>query len=417
MKWRFKIPGLNSRGFHADLFDSFIEGMMSKHRIDLSIIIVSWNTRDYTKQCIDSILKNTRDLSFEIIVVDNHSRDGTQEMIRQSFPDILLIENDENLGLARANNQGVRRSGGRFIIFLNADTYVAGDALLKMVRFLEAHKDAGAVNPRTWLDSALTMQYGVCPMFTPGFSAAVSTPLGRYRTSIKRIWRENLNLGFNQQDQEVEALIGACLMVPRALLDRFGMLDEKLFIYFEDIELSHRLRKNGLKLYIVSDAHIVHYLSKSGCQNPEMNEIYFKSMRYFYEHYFGKFSLAYLYPALKIYRRTYRFLRRRLEKGMAPHQKIPLDNPTITWPPDPQADSYLFEVGRDINFIGVAGVLRDRPFHSLERIDPSGIQDLVYYWRVRSVRNGKVSRKYIYGSFSYLPHQLSQSVSDSMTCQ
>ena len=137
------------------------------HPIDLSIIIVSWNTLDYTKRCIQSILKHTRGISFEIIVVDNDSRDGSQAMIRQSFPDILLLENKDNMGLARANNQGISQSKGRYILFLNSDTCVMENALEAMVRFLEAHEEAGAVNPRTWLDDACTLEYGICPMFTP----------------------------------------------------------------------------------------------------------------------------------------------------------------------------------------------------------------------------------------------------------
>jgi len=374
---------------------------MSVPQIDLSVIIVSWNTSDYLKRCIHSILENTRHISFEIIVVDNHSRDGTQGMIREIFPDILLIENKENLGLARANNQGISQSKGRHILILNSDTYVTENALEAMVRFLDRNEDAGAVNPRTWLDDTCSLEYGVCPLFTPAFSAAMSTPLGRFTPSIRRNWAASLKLWLDQKDLQVEALIGACFMVRRSLLDRYGLLDENLFIYFEDIELSLRLIKKGYKLYIVSDANIVHYLHKSGSKNEKISQYYFESMRYFYKNYFGSFSWASMMLKFAIYRWMHRILRPLLEKRMKPHQTIPLEKPVITWPPDPDAERYLFEVSKDPNFIGVAGIVLDRPSCSLEGIDPSGIQNLVYYWRARSIISGRVRKKYLYGSFSY----------------
>lgn len=199
--------------------------------LDLSIIIVTTNNRKILEECLGSIYKNTHKISFEIIVTDNASTDGSQQMIKTQFPRVKLIENRENAGFNPASNQGLRIYQGRYGMLLNNDTVVKADALDRMVEWMEKNPKAGACGPRL--------------LNTDG------TPQ-RQGGLFSRIHKLD-------KPTEVDFVIGAALLVRREVIDKVGLMDENLFFYNDDLDWCIRIRKAGYKIYLLPQIEIVHY--------------------------------------------------------------------------------------------------------------------------------------------------------------
>jgi len=199
---------------------------------DLSIIIVNTNNRKILEECLGSIHKNTHKISFEIILTDNASTDGSQDMVRMKFPRVNLIQNTENAGFIRASNQGLRIYRGRYAILLNDDTVVKDGALDKMVKFMDEHPGAGAGGPKL--------------LNTDG------TPQRQGGLFAGKFW-------LTDKPQEVDFIIGAALLARREVIEKVGLLDEKLFFYNDDLDWCKRIRKAGYKIYFLPQAEIVHY--------------------------------------------------------------------------------------------------------------------------------------------------------------
>jgi GT2 family glycosyltransferase len=199
---------------------------------DLSIIIVNTNNRKLLEECLASIYKNTRKVSFEIIVSDNASTDGSQEMVKNKFPQVFLIENQENLGFIKASNLGLRNYHARYALLLNDDTVVKDSALDKLVEFMDHHPEAGACGPKLLnLDGSIQRQGGL---------------LG------KRFWR-------SKNPVAVDFVIGAALIVKKEVIDKVGILDENLYFYNDDLDWCVRIRKAGWKIYFLPQAEVIHY--------------------------------------------------------------------------------------------------------------------------------------------------------------
>lgn len=222
--------------------------------MDLSIVIINWNTRDLLAGCLRSIYETANDLAFEVFVVDNASADGSAAMVRERFPQVHLIENRENVGFARANNQAIQQATGRYVLLLNSDTEVKSGALAALLNFMEAHPQAGAAGPYL-LNADGSLQPSCYPMLTPWrefwrllflapLARRAAYPMGRWDAHIPR---------------EVEVLKGACLLLRRAALEQVGLLDERYFIYTEEVDLCYRLARTGWKLYWVPQARVTHY--------------------------------------------------------------------------------------------------------------------------------------------------------------
>jgi len=241
--------------------------------MDLSIIIVNWNTRDLLAQCLESIISSrisvarhkaadlTTDdwlLTTEIFVVDNAPTDGSPQMVRELFPQVRVIQNRENIGFARANNQAISQSAGRYVLLLNPDTEVQPGALETLARFIGAHPQAGAAGARL-LNSDGTLQTSCYPAPTLSrefwrlFHLDVLWPYACYDMAG---WDLNT-------PREVNVVQGACLILRREALDQVGWLDEDYFIYSEEVDLCHRLRQHGWQVYWVPQAVVVHYGGQS----------------------------------------------------------------------------------------------------------------------------------------------------------
>ena len=269
---------------------------------DLSVIIVSWNTRDLLAQCLESVVRQQSPdlrqqsnsaghlsvvctLSSDVWVVDNASSDGSAAMVRERFPQVRLIENRENVGFARANNQGIRASTGRYVLLLNSDTIVEPDALTRMVEFMDAHPDAGIVgayirNP----DRSPQYCFGRFPTITSETVFAFGLDLHRPFSA-----RFAPQVGFEEDFIETDWVLGAGLMVRRQALDRVGLFDEDYFMYSEEVDLAYRVKKAGWKVFVLRDARIVHYGGQSAQQMAaRMKAELFKSkVKFFRKHYGG----------------------------------------------------------------------------------------------------------------------------------
>jgi GT2 family glycosyltransferase len=257
---------------------------------ELSIIIVSYNDRLRLGRCLSSLEEETRNLGAEVIVVDNHSVDGSQELVRASFPWVELLENKKNLGYARANNRGIRESQGKFILFLNPDTVLPPVALTELLTGLEAWPEAGAIGPAlVHEDQSFQVSFGrKVSFFSELVQKSVRNPY--YKARLKAGWRA----------RETGWLSGACLLLRRSALKEAGLFDENFFLFFEDIDLCLRMRQKGFRLIFDPRIKILHVGGASTCRQKLASRLeYRRSQVYFYRKHNSRLSLF----LLKLYLR------------------------------------------------------------------------------------------------------------------
>jgi GT2 family glycosyltransferase len=248
----------------------------------ISIIIVSWNTARFLENCLDSLLATPPTAPVEIWVVDNASTDDSPRMVREKFPQVHLIENRENAGFARANNQAIQRCMGKYVLLLNPDTLVKSGALQALVDFLEKTPEAGAAGARI-LNPDGSLQISSWPRPTLSrelwrlFHLDSLSPYAEYPLTK---WKTN-------QAQEVDLLLGACLLLRKDVLDQVGLLDENYFMYSEEIDLCFRMQRAGWHLFWVAHAQVVHFGGQSTQQVPtEMFlNLYHGKIKYFRKHH------------------------------------------------------------------------------------------------------------------------------------
>ena len=235
---------------------------------DLSIIIVNWNTKNLLKQCLESIKAHTKKISYEIIVADNSSTDGSADMVEAHFPEVVLIKNKKNLGYGRANNQGLKMCHGKYVLFLNSDIAVNNNCLDEMFEFMESHPGVGASACKlTYPDGSLQHS---CRQF-PSFKVFFLMLLGLRAVFPKmRIFREYLMLDWDHADlREVDQIMGSFMFVRKEVLARIGSFDERYWMYFEEVDLCLRIKRAGWKIVHYPYASAIHYLSKSSEQWSE----------------------------------------------------------------------------------------------------------------------------------------------------
>ena len=221
----------------------------------LSILIVSYQSRDMLAKCLDSLSANPPDCAWEIVVADNASTDGSVELLRERYPHIQLIINRDNVGFARAANQACAASKGEQVCFLNSDTEVEPGAMARMSALLSDNSRVGAVGPQMRLLTGT-------PIFSAFRFPTLTRPLFDLAWVRGMIPTEKRKLVYEGWDfsavREVDWISGACLMTRRALLDRVGLFDERFFMYFEDVDLCLRIRRAGYSIYYLGDAVVVH---------------------------------------------------------------------------------------------------------------------------------------------------------------
>ena len=270
--------------------------------IDLSITIVNYNTKDLLKKCIESIYKTTKEISFEIIVVDNASSDGSVEMLKKEFPKVKVIANKENLFFTRAHNQALRISKGRYLMILNSDTIILESTFDKMVKFMDDHPEAGACGPKLLNpDYSLQRSSDRLPTFLYGLFEVLL---------LNTVWKNNpvklhrIYSGWDRNSiKEVDSVGGSCMMVRKEVAEKVGLLDENFLAYWEEIDWCRRILYAGYKIYYLADVQIIHYwqvaMNKLGKEKKE--KIFYDSMLYYYKKHFGIFPYLILWIILNFY--------------------------------------------------------------------------------------------------------------------
>ncbi len=231
---------------------------MSDNPIALSIIIVNWNSREYVRKCLRSVYAHARDLSYEIIVVDSASFDGCGEMLSRQFPGVRFIQCEQNVGFARANNLGASQSRGECLLFLNPDTELVNPAINLLFTALNELENAGVVGARL-LNTDRTLQTSCIQSFPTVANQALDCELLRRWFPCSSLWGMAALFDGSGKPAEVEAIIGACIMIRRAIFERIQGFDEGYFMYAEDIDLSLKVRQAGFKCLYLPAAEIIHH--------------------------------------------------------------------------------------------------------------------------------------------------------------
>ena len=250
----------------------------------LSILIINWNTRDLVIKCVKSIFDRAGSLDFEIIVVDNHSQDGSIEALKKSFganPKIQILQADENLGFAKANNLAYKNSSGEFIMLLNPDTEITDDALQRLAKYLETHPEAGVVGPKL-LNFDGTIQKSVRRF--PGIWPSLVIFLGLHRIFPPSKY---LMSDFDyKREVEVDQVMGAALITRRAIIEKTGFLDEGFWLWYEEVDFCKRVKLAGYKVMFYPEAQVKHHTGKSFVQMSAFGRK--KTMARSLAHYFRK---------------------------------------------------------------------------------------------------------------------------------
>ena len=228
----------------------------------ISIIIINWNTKNQLSDCLKSIYKEKGDLDVEIFVVDNNSSDGSVGMINNDFPNINLIANQENVGFASANNQALRESKGNYILLLNPDTIILPGALKNTITYFENKDNAGIVGCKL-LNSDSSIQPS-CRRF-PSLSSQLLIMLKLHHVfknakSLKKYYMSDFDY---MENREVDQVMGAFFMVNRNVINKVGLLDEKYWLWFEEVDYCYQTRKAGFKIYFTKEAEIIHHKAES----------------------------------------------------------------------------------------------------------------------------------------------------------
>ena len=284
--------------------------------LDVSIIIVNYNTKELTRNCLKSVFEQTKDIDFEVIVSDNGSTDGSIEMIRTEFPSVILIENNANLGFGAANNRGLDIAKGKYIFYLNSDTLLLNNAVKLFYDYWENAEDKDKLGA---LGCNLRDESG---NYIHSFGTFPS-----YNGEIKVLWKQNLNIFINEilsffhipnlhkthtttkleYFGEVDYITGADLFCKN---NEYARFDEKFFLYFEETDLQYRMYLSGLKRLMISSPKIIHLTGQSNNAKRESiyryisfssREIIYSRLRYFMKNYYKKIPFMQIYILSLIY--------------------------------------------------------------------------------------------------------------------
>ena len=243
-----------------------------------AVVLVCWNNKAYLEQCLHSLYDAEMRNRFEVVVVDNGSTDGSQHMVRHRFPDVRMIQNDRNVGLGRASNQGIECTRAPYVLLLNNDTLVDGPSLDALIDFMDARPDAGAAGG-TLLneDGSFQAAYNRFPSLVEEF--LIATRLGEL------FWTEYPSHQGGDNARSVDWIGSACLLLRREALSGVGLLDEGYFIYGDETDLQYRLVRSGWNVYHVPGAATIHFGGRSLDRWRRRRMVYRGKMIFFRKHY------------------------------------------------------------------------------------------------------------------------------------
>jgi len=255
--------------------------------VKLSIIIVSYNVKDFLVQCLNSIYRSEFDNTFEIIVIDNDSFDGTSNEIKRLFPDVKYIQNENNEGFSKAVNKAINKASGQYICLLNPDVIVNKNCLSQLMHKISSNKDIGCIGPKI-LNSDGTVQHS-CKRSFPTPMSAFFRLFGLDKIFPKSKFFSSYNLTYldSNKTHHVDSISGAFMMFPKKILDLIGIFDERFFMFAEDIDFCHRIKDAGFKVIYFPKSEIIHYKGESVKSSQfDMVSVFYESM----ELYFNKYS-------------------------------------------------------------------------------------------------------------------------------
>lgn len=264
--------------------------------MDVSVIIVNYNTRKLTRACVDSVFQKTKGVSFELIVVDNASTDGSRELFSQDSR-ITYIYNESNLGFGRANNVGLAAATGRNILFLNSDTLLINDAVSILSDYLDAHPDVGAVGGNLFNNEGHPIHS--FHRYRPSVYGELNEALLGFPNRLR--FGENAEFNHTDAPLEVKHITGADLMIPRSVLNQIGGgFNPDFFMYHEDTELCWRIGKSGHRLMSVPDAEIVHLVGASSRKSLSRAKVdmFLNSRKLYYKNCKSFFYRLLVYPLI-----------------------------------------------------------------------------------------------------------------------
>jgi len=287
-------------------------------QLDLAIVIVNYNTRELLRDCLDSIFAGHRDFACQVCVVDNNSPDGSAALVRETFPQVHLIESRVNGGYAYANNLGLRAMGfdahqlshsnsfsyPRYVLLVNPDTLLPPSALQEMLAFMDAHPEAGAAGPRLVLPNGQLDRACRRSFPTPEVALYRLTGLSFLFPRSPRFGRYNLSFRDPDETIEVDSVVGAFMMARGKAVQQAGLLDENFFMYGEDLDWAYRIKQADWKIYYNADVTVLHYKEAASKGNrairPKTRYEFYRAMHLFYRKHYAATTPLWLHVLVLI---------------------------------------------------------------------------------------------------------------------
>ncbi len=251
----------------------------------VSIVIVNWNTRELLRRCLESVYSTVPPVAFDAAVVDNASEDGSAEIVAERFPQAALIRSASNLGFAAGSNLGIQRSKGEYILLLNADTELLPGSVSRMIEFMNLHPRAGLVGPKLVGPDGTLQENG---RRLPGLLREVLSITQLYK--LFRGWFDR-TMGYGRENfgvvARVDEVCGACMFVRKSAVDEVGLLDERFFMYYEEVDWCFRMKKAGWEVYYEPRSQVVHHWAQAARQlGLRGSRVFYQSQYlYFWKHH------------------------------------------------------------------------------------------------------------------------------------
>lgn len=288
-------PLFRDDGLAGGLTAPLAHATIPRAMLDLGIVIVNWNTCDYLRRCLQTVYACQGDFSYDVAVVDNDSQDRSVEMVSQEFPQVTLLSGHGNVGYPAGNNLGLKALGypndpaaPRFALLLNSDTELPPDALARMLAFMEAHPEAGIAGPKLVMrDGSLDL---ACRRSIPTPPIALSHVLKLDKLFPRSRLFARYNLTFLDEDQatEVGSVVGAFMMVRREAIAQVGLMDERFFMYGEDLDWAKRIGEAGWRVYYYPEVRVLHVKGAASSQSERAKFEFTRALLLFYnKHYRG----------------------------------------------------------------------------------------------------------------------------------
>lgn len=367
---------------------------------DLTISIVNYNTAELTEACVDSIFRNTHGIDFEVIVVDNHSSDDSVRRLEGRFPGVRMRALKENIGFGNAHNLAFKSARGRYVLFLNSDTYAFPDSAARAVRFLDGRPSVGLSGFGTCLDREGVLRHG------PSTLPSIRDRLLYWTDYLRRFPQSRLAQGLARSRYEfwsaskplfVDSVDGGAILARREAFAALGGFDPRFFLYFEETDLFRRAHKAGVRMMLDPGNLLQHLCGRSG-GIPDAGRflrgsVWRKSYGTYYSRHFGAcgplLCAAYVAGARLLLRARGkpRSIRGCADFGRMTHYK-PANRVRLTWPAGARAEEYLVEISDSPGFERSAGSVTIQPGL---RVPTNALEGRRMYWRASPVRKGSVA--------------------------